>query len=82
MPDHACSLRRRGPRATIAKTVDAYVAIAVGLGRDPTWRADVSGKISALKPAIYRDRACIAALEDFLDRVSRGGPATIQPPLA
>ena len=55
MPDHACSLRRRGPRATIAKTVDAYVAIAVGLGRDPTWRADVSRKISALKPAFYRD---------------------------
>ncbi len=76
----AAMLEMMGMTATIAESVDTYVAIAARLGRDPTWRVEVAGKISALKPAIFRDRTCIAALEDFLDRVSRGGPATIPAP--
>jgi hypothetical protein len=44
----------------------------VRLAGDPTWRAEIRGKISALKQAVYRDRTCITALEDFLDRAARG----------
>jgi protein O-GlcNAc transferase len=71
---HASALlEMMGVTATIGATIDDYVAIAVRLAGDPIWRAEIRGKISALKQAVYRDRACITALEDFLDRVGRGG---------
>ena len=71
---HASALlEMMGVTETIGETIDDYVAIAARLARDPIWRAEIRGKISALKQAVYRDRACIAALEDFLDRVGRGG---------
>jgi predicted O-linked N-acetylglucosamine transferase (SPINDLY family) len=71
---HASALlEMMGVTEIIGETIDDYVAIAVRLARDPIWRAEIRGKISALKQAVYRDRACIAALEDFLDRVGRGG---------
>jgi predicted O-linked N-acetylglucosamine transferase (SPINDLY family) len=69
----AALLDMMGVTDTIGETVEDYVAIAVRLAQDPIWRAEITGKISALKQAIYRDRACITALEDFLDRVGRGG---------
>jgi protein O-GlcNAc transferase len=53
---------------TIAPTVDDYVAIAARLGRDPAWRAAVKARMAANKHRVYGDRACIAALEDFLSR--------------
>jgi predicted O-linked N-acetylglucosamine transferase (SPINDLY family) len=76
----AAMLEMMGVTATIAETIDAYVALAAGLGRNPAWRAEVRDKIAAAKHAICRDRACITALEDFLNRVSRvrlaGGQAS------
>ena len=65
-------LEMMGVSETIGETIDDYVAIAARLARDPAWRAEIRDKMSALKQAVYRDRACIAALEDFLERVARG----------
>jgi predicted O-linked N-acetylglucosamine transferase (SPINDLY family) len=53
---------------TIASTVDDYVATAVRLGRDAAWRDAVKARVAANKQRLYGDRACIAALEDFLGR--------------
>lgn len=56
---------------TVARTIEDYVSIAVRLGRDAAWRGAVSRKIAENKHRIYRDRTCIAALEDFLDTQAR-----------
>ncbi len=59
-------LRRMEVTDTIARTADDYVAIAVRLARDRVWREAISARIAANKQRVYRDRSCIAALEDFL----------------
>ncbi len=52
----------------IASSVDEYIAIAVRLAKDVEWRKSMSEKIMANKHRIYRDKACITALEDFIER--------------
>jgi protein O-GlcNAc transferase len=56
---------------TTARTIDEYVSIASFLGRTVAKRTESSTEIANKKHRIYRDRACIAALEVFLDRVVR-----------
>jgi predicted O-linked N-acetylglucosamine transferase (SPINDLY family) len=63
-----------GVTDTIAPTLDDYVAIAVRLAQDAAWRADVQSRMSQHAGRVYRDQACISALQDFLDRVGRGLP--------
>ena len=62
-------------RETTARTVDEYVAIAVRLGRSAAERAAVGVRIAASKHRVYGDRACIVALEAFLDRAARSAAA-------
>lgn len=62
----AAILEMMGIVQTTAQTVDQYVAIAVNLGRDAQARAAAAAWIKANKHRVYRDRACIAALEDFM----------------
>jgi predicted O-linked N-acetylglucosamine transferase (SPINDLY family) len=69
-------LTMMGVTETIAASIDDYVAIASRLGRDAAWRSAVKARIAANKHRVYRDRACIVALEDFLDRVARGEPSS------
>lgn len=64
-------LTMMGVTDTIAKSLDHYIELAVKLGRDPESRRLISEKISANKHLIYRDKTCIAALEDFLERAAR-----------
>jgi predicted O-linked N-acetylglucosamine transferase (SPINDLY family) len=66
-------LEMMGVEETIARTVDDYVAIAVRLGRSAVERAAVAQRIAASKHRVYKDRDCIVALEDFLDRAVRLG---------
>jgi predicted O-linked N-acetylglucosamine transferase (SPINDLY family) len=68
----AAILRMIGVTDTIADSIDGYVATAVRLGRDASWRAHLRAQIAAQKHRVYRDRSCIAALETFLQRVARG----------
>ncbi len=64
-------LRMMGMRETIATTIDDYVALAVRLDQDPAWRATIKRRIVADRARLYRDGAPIAALQDFLERVTR-----------
>ena len=67
----AAILKRMGVFETIAQNVDEYVSTAVRLARDGLLRSRVVDEISRNKDRVYRDGACIAALEDFLDREAR-----------
>jgi predicted O-linked N-acetylglucosamine transferase (SPINDLY family) len=67
----AAILRMMGVTETIARTVDEYVAIAARLGNNPAERLWLRDAIARQKYRIYRDRACIEALEDFLEREGR-----------
>jgi predicted O-linked N-acetylglucosamine transferase (SPINDLY family) len=69
-------LEMMGLDETIARSVDDYVAIAARLGRSAAERAALAARIAASKHRVYRDRDCVAALEDFIDRaVRQGAPA-------
>jgi tetratricopeptide (TPR) repeat protein len=65
-------LKMMGLTDTIASTVDDYVAIATRLGLDAEWRNTLRAATKRNKHRAYRDGSCIAALQDFLDRVARG----------
>jgi predicted O-linked N-acetylglucosamine transferase (SPINDLY family) len=62
-----------GVTGTVTQTLDNYVATATRLARDETWRKEIKSAIAANKQGLYRDRTCIAALEEFLDEAVRGG---------
>jgi predicted O-linked N-acetylglucosamine transferase (SPINDLY family) len=64
-------LRMMGMPETVGETVDDTIALAVRMGRDRAWRAEIKARVATDKHRLYRDRACIAALEDFLDRAAR-----------
>ena len=67
----AAILTMMGVPDTIADSLDGYVAIAVRLARDPARYADIKARMAANKHRVYRDDACMAALQDFLDRAAR-----------
>lgn len=58
-------------RGTTARTTEEYVAIASALGRNPALRNEISAHIARNKDRAYRDRACIAGLETFLETAVR-----------
>jgi predicted O-linked N-acetylglucosamine transferase (SPINDLY family) len=64
-------LRMMGVTATIAGSVDEYVAIATRLARDKPWRKEIISQIAANKHRLYRDSTCISALAEFLDCTAR-----------
>jgi protein O-GlcNAc transferase len=72
----AAILRMMGVTETIAESIDDYVMTAVRLGNDAAWRSTVKGRIRANKFRVYRDDACVRALEEFLERVVRGPSST------
>jgi predicted O-linked N-acetylglucosamine transferase (SPINDLY family) len=67
----AAILQMMGVSETIADTIDDYVSIAVRLANNPAERQALRERMKAAEPKVYRDRACITALEDFLDRAAR-----------
>jgi protein O-GlcNAc transferase len=67
----AAILEMMGVPDTIARTIDEYVSIAARLARDGEWRSQLRRGIAADRHRVYRDRACITALEDFLDAQAR-----------
>jgi protein O-GlcNAc transferase len=62
-------------RETSTRTIDEYVSIAGTLGRNVAKRNELSAQIAEKKHRIFRDRQCIAALENFLDKAAREGVA-------
>jgi predicted O-linked N-acetylglucosamine transferase (SPINDLY family) len=75
----AAILDMMGLADTVAERVEDYVALAVRMARDPAWRAAQRGAIAARKDRVWHDRACIVALEDFLERAVRRGDGTVKP---
>jgi protein O-GlcNAc transferase len=64
----AAILRRIGCETTIAGSIDEYVALAVRLGCDATWRARVRRAVAEGKHRAFRDTEPVRALETFLTR--------------
>lgn len=65
----AAILTMMGMTETVTSTIDEYIGLAVKLGTDSAWRRQIAEKIADSKDLIYRDRFCIAALENFLEKV-------------
>jgi protein O-GlcNAc transferase len=63
---------RIGVEETIADSIDEYVGIATRLASDSEERRRICLKIDRNKPIIYRDRNCIARLEDFIEKAAWG----------
>jgi predicted O-linked N-acetylglucosamine transferase (SPINDLY family) len=61
-------LRMLGVMETIANNETEYIDIAVKLGLDSEWRADIRNKITANKNRIFDDRECIIGLETFFEQ--------------
>src|SRR3984957_20426601 len=62
----AAILRQIGCEATIAGSLDEYIAIAVRLGIDAAWRQEVRSLVAQGKSRAFRGTAPIRALETFL----------------
>lgn len=71
----AAILEMMGVTETIARDLDDYVAIAARLANTPDERLKISNRVGAAKGKVYCDRACITALEDFLESAVRGQDA-------
>ncbi len=67
----AAILQMMGVTETIAASIEDYAAIAVRLANNPAQRLALRERMKANAHKVYRDRACIAALEDFLERAVR-----------
>jgi protein O-GlcNAc transferase len=65
----AAILTMMGATDTIASSLDGYIELAIRLGLDSEWRKQISGRIAVNKQLVYRDKTCIAALEEFFERV-------------
>ncbi len=64
-------LRMMGMPEAVAGTIDSYVSLAVRLARDTDFRAALKTRVAEDRHRLYRDRASITALEDFIDRAVR-----------
>ena len=67
----AAILRIMGINETITNNVDEFITTAARLANHPEERNALSRKIASNKQHLYRDRECIEALEEFLDRAAR-----------
>jgi predicted O-linked N-acetylglucosamine transferase (SPINDLY family) len=67
----AAILQMMGVTETIAATLDDYVALAARLANAPDECQAISRRVADNKHKVYRDRACVTALEDFLERAVR-----------
>jgi predicted O-linked N-acetylglucosamine transferase (SPINDLY family) len=61
-------LNMMGMKETIASSINEYIELAVRLAKDSDWRQQIATEIAEKKNCIYRDRACITALEDFFEK--------------
>ena len=65
-------LNRIGVGETVADSIDEYVLIATKLATKSRERRRISLEIDGNKHRVYRDRDCIARLEDFIENAARG----------
>ena len=70
----AAILRMMGVTDTIATSIQNYIEIAVRLAGNAPERQALRARIADNKHRLYRDCACITALEDLLESAVRGAP--------
>lgn len=68
-------LQMMGVDETIVDTIDDYVSVAARLANHPNERHALGRKIADNKHRLYRDRAPVEALQDFLDSVVHRSPS-------
>jgi predicted O-linked N-acetylglucosamine transferase (SPINDLY family) len=75
----AACYRQMGITECIAESEEEYVRIALRLGTDAAWRAEMRDRIRAQKHSLYEDAQAVRQLEEFLikavDRARAGVPA-------
>lgn len=71
--------RQMGIDAGTATSPGDYVARAVALAGDPDARATAAKAIVEARPAVFEDRAALAAVEDFLEAAATGGEGPSAP---
>ena len=69
----AAMLQRMGIAETLADSAEAYVDIAVRLGRDADWRGAVTRRFHEQRHLLYDDEAPLRALGDFLHKAAPKG---------
>ena len=75
-------LTQLGVTDTIARDKEEYVNIAVRLGQDRAWRAQIVERMNANRGLLFGDVRCVRALEDFFRSVVKeraGGRALVCP---
>jgi predicted O-linked N-acetylglucosamine transferase (SPINDLY family) len=60
--------RRMGALTVVAADFQEYVRLAVRLGTEPAWRAEVRGHIRAHNQALFQNANVVHELEEFLHR--------------
>lgn len=61
-------LTRLGVTETIARTEAEYIDIAVRLGQNAAWRADIVARMQAQHDRLYNDTTCVRGLEAFYEQ--------------
>ena len=69
----AAILAQIGVTETIAHSAAEYVALAVRLGRDRSWRQEISQRVRDRADRSFGDRSALTALETWFDHVGRSG---------
>jgi predicted O-linked N-acetylglucosamine transferase (SPINDLY family) len=64
-------LKMLGITQTLAKNEAEYIEIAVRLGLDSAWRDSLVQQMKQRHSYLYDDKVCVAALEEFYQRVVR-----------
>jgi predicted O-linked N-acetylglucosamine transferase (SPINDLY family) len=64
-------LKILGVTETIAKNEVEFIEIAVRLGLDSAWRDSIVQQMKQRHSYLYDDKSCVAALEEFYQRVVR-----------
>jgi predicted O-linked N-acetylglucosamine transferase (SPINDLY family) len=62
----AACYRQMGITECVAESEEEYVRIALRLGTDPDWRAEMRDRIRAREYLLYEDAQAVRPLEEFL----------------
>lgn len=62
-------LKMLGVTDTIAQNEAEYIDIAVKLGQNPSWRREISKRISQRHDKLFDDQVCVAGLEAFYKQI-------------
>lgn len=68
----AAILEMMGLGDLVAKDIASYIDLAARIANDKAARDTFRARIAANKHRLYRDRACVTAIEDLLERSLRG----------